>query len=92
MLSSYQQLQMRGVIEELKATTTRTTVEVDSTKKETIYYVLEGPNPTPESGVDHMHKVIGELKSLNVAGKRREYSNECSAVPLDDDVFEDPKD
>lgn len=85
-------LQMRGVIEELKAATTRTTVEVDSTKKEPIYYVLERPNPTPESGVDHMHKVIGELKSLNVAGQRGEYSNECSAVPLDDDVFEDPKD
>ena len=82
-------LQMRGVIEELKAVTTSRSVEFDSTKEEPMYHVLEGPNPTP----DRMRNVIGELKSVNEAGQRRESSNECNtARPDDDSVFVDPRD
>lgn len=80
---------MRGVIEELKAVTTSRSVEFDSTKEEPMYHVLEGPNPTP----DRMRNVIGELKSVNEAGQRRESSNECNtAHPDDDSVFVDPRD
>ena len=78
---------MRGVIEELKAGTTCRSVEFDSTKEEPMYYVLEGPNPTP----DRMRNVIGELKSLNKAGQRRESSNECNTA-RPDNVFVDPRD
>lgn len=80
-------LQMRGVIEELKAGTTCRSVEFDSTKEEPMYHVLEGPNPTP----DRMRNVIGELKSLNKAGQRKESSNECNTA-RPDDVFVDPRD
>ena len=44
-------------------------------------------NPTP----DRMRNVIGELKSLNKAGQRRESSNECNTA-RPDNVFVDPRD
>ena len=73
--------QMHHVIEELE-TTVNTRALNNNHAEEPLYYVLEGPFPSPESNRDPMHCVVKELESLNENGSRRASSDDSTAEPL----------
>lgn len=54
----------------------------DTNAEEPLYYVLEGPSPTPESNQDPMYHVLKELRGLNANGPERVPSSDSIADPL----------
>ncbi len=54
----------------------------DTSAQEPLYYVLEGPSPTPESNQDPMYHVVKELRGLNASGPERVPSSDSIADPL----------
>ena len=73
--------QMHRVIEELE-TSVNTRALNGHEAEEPLYYVLEGPSPSPESNRDLMHCVVKELKSLNENGPKRAPSDDFTTEPL----------
>lgn len=72
---------MYCVIKELE-TTVNTRALNGQDAGEPLYYVLEGPYPSPESNRDPMHCVVKELESLNENRPKRAPSDDFTAEPL----------
>lgn len=73
--------QMHRVVEELE-TTVNTRALSGNHAKEPLYYVLEGPFPSPEFIRDPMHCVVKELERLNENNSRRAPSEYSTPEPL----------
>ena len=82
--------QMHRVIEELETTVNMRALDGHDAG-EPLYYVLEGPLPSPESNGDPMHCVVKELESLNKNGPKRAPSDDFTTEPLYS-VLESPED
>ena len=72
---------MHRVIQELETTVNMRALDGHDAG-EPLYYVLEGPLPSPESHGDPMHCVIKELESLNKAGPKKAPSDDFTTEPL----------
>lgn len=73
--------QMHRVVEELETTVNTRTLNGNHAE-EPLYYVLEGPFPSPEFIRDPMHCVVKELERLNENNSRRAPSEDSTAEPL----------
>lgn len=82
--------QMHRVIEELESTVNMRALDGHD-DGEPLYYVLEGPLPSPEPNEDPMDCVVKELESLSKNGPKKAPSDDVTTEPLYS-VLEIPED